>query len=92
MATQDFLFALEFSNEGAPAELLEDVARQVLRHAGCAPDATPALMAAVEKAVSPDGEGLRRCDVRFRLQNSTLQIHVSSNGGPVWQTAIPIPD
>ncbi len=95
MASQEFFFALEFSSQGAPLGLVEDLASQVLRYVGCtvdsAPDLTDALGRATSKGTDGTAGGQRRCDVQFRAHSGTLEILVSSNGGRIWQETIAIP-
>jgi hypothetical protein len=88
----EFFFALEFSSQGAPSGLVEDLASQVLRYVGCAPACTPELTRALERATAAgSASGERRCDVQFRVRRGTLEILVSSNGGRIWQETITIP-
>ena len=84
-------FTLEFSSQGAPVRLLEELAGQVFRFAGCAAVPTDELRAALAKATA-DGTfgGARRCDVQLRANNHTLEILVSANGGRIWQTSCAI--
>ena len=92
MGSHDFIFALEFSSQGVPASLVEDLAANVFRHVGCAPEHAEALTEALEQAAGNGSfGGDLRCDVQFRARNGTLEVLVSSNGGRVWQTEILIP-
>ena len=88
MAAHDFFFALEFSSQGAPSALIEELAANVFRHVGCAAERAEGLRQAIEQAAEAPGEGVRRCDVQFRAGNGKLDVLVSSNGGRVWQTSI----
>ena len=90
MPTKPFYFALEFSSQGASAELLGDLATHVLEYVGSSPSAVPELTESLQKAVAQEGVADRRCDVQFRLQPGKLEIVVSANGGRVWQTALPV--
>ena len=94
MGSHDFFFALEFSSQGAPASLVEDLAANVFRHVGCAPSPIEGLSEALAKATAKTSgsTGERRCDVQFRAHKGTLEVLVTSNGGRVWQTEILIPD
>jgi hypothetical protein len=84
-----FFFALEFSSQGVPANLLGDLAAQVLRHVGVAKAGVADAIRSLEEAVAKGSSGAR-CDVRFQMQPGKLEIVVSSNGGRVWQTSVPI--
>ena len=92
MGSPDFFFALEFSSQGAPASLVEDLAANVFRHVGCDPAHAEGLSDALERAVATGAlGGDRRCEVQFSARNGTLEVLISSNGGRVWQTEILIP-
>lgn len=91
MASDEFLFALEFSSQGVPAWLVEDLAGQVFRYVHCAEPDVSGLTVALEQAVARGATGQARCDVQFRAQHGTLEVLVSSNGGRVWQTSLTIP-
>jgi hypothetical protein len=92
VASHEFFFALEFSSQGAPPGLVEDLASQVLRYVGYAGTSVPALTQALEQATSTGtAGGQRRCDVQFRAHDGKLEILVSSNGGRIWQETIATP-
>lgn len=91
MSPHDFYFALEFSSQGIPAALVEDLAAHVFRYAHCGEAAMPGLTDAIEQAVANTAAGGHsRCDLQFRAQNGTLEILVLSNGGRIWQTKLAI--
>jgi len=92
VAGHDFVFALEFSSQGAPVALLHELVGYVLSYVGCAAADLPELTAALERAVAAGSVGQRRCDVQFRVNHPTLEIVVTANGGRVWQTSRSIPD
>lgn len=89
MASHSFLFALEFSSQGVPGDLLGDLATHVLAHVGTSKDRLPELARLLQKAASQGAAG-SRCDVRFQAQPGRLEIVVSSNGGRLWQATVPI--
>lgn len=92
MAGQDFFFSLEFSSQGAPVALLEQLTAQLLSHVGVAAAELPELSDALKKAVDEGSMGgKRRCDVQFRAQGSRLEIVVTANGGRIWQTTRALP-
>ena len=91
MVPPEFFFSLEFSSQGVPAGLLDDLAGQVLGHVGCAERQLPGLADALRDAVTKGSAGERRCDVQFRVNGRTLEVVVSANGGRVWQTSRAIP-
>ena len=88
-AANPFFFALEFSSQGVPLTLLSDLAAHVLEHVGASPELLPKLVEALQDAVSKGTAGARS-DVRFQAQPGRLEVVVSSNGGRVWQTSVPI--
>jgi hypothetical protein len=91
VAAKSFFFALEFSSQGVPAQLLADLAAHVLEHVNAPKTELPGLAASLQKAVADEAaQGARRCDVQFKAQPTRLEIVVLSNGGRVWQTAIPL--
>jgi hypothetical protein len=95
----DIFFSLEFSSQGAPAALLEQLSSQLLTHVGVKAGDLPELASALQKAVAAGSAALRpspggvqpRCDVQFRVTGSKLEIVVTANGGRVWQTERRIP-
>jgi hypothetical protein len=90
VAAQQFFFTLEFSSQGVSASLLGDLTAQVLEHVGST-NPPPELIDSLQKAVAKGSAGAdSRCDVQFRAQPGTLEIVVSSNGGRVWQTSLPV--
>jgi hypothetical protein len=92
VAPHDFYFALEFSSQGAPASLVEELAAQVFRYVGASMDAVTGLDEAFEQAAAAEpSAGQRRCDVQFRARDGMLEILVTSNGGRIWQHAVVIP-
>jgi hypothetical protein len=92
VAPPEFFFALEFSSQGAPASLVEDLATHVFKYVGCPDLEADGLTDALEKAVDNGGaHGHRRCDVQFRVSNGALEVLVSSNGGRIWQKSLTIP-
>jgi len=85
-------FSLEFSSQGVPVPLLEELAGQVLRHVGGATQPSDELTAALAKATASGGfGGSARCDIQLRVHNQTLDILVSANGGRIWQGTCAIP-
>ena len=92
MPAAPIAFALEFSSQGVPVPLLEQLAGQVLKYAGCADAPVEGLAAALEQATAGGGfGGAARCDVQLRARNGAVEILVSANGGRVWQTSCTIP-
>jgi hypothetical protein len=85
-------FALEFSSQGAPVALLEELAAHVLRHAGCTTMPGAALTDALTRAAAAGTYGgAPRCDVQFRARHQQMEILVSAGGGRIWQTSCALP-
>ncbi|MQA30502.1 MAG: hypothetical protein GEU82_11805 [Luteitalea sp.] len=91
MPGQPFYFALQFSSHDVSVALLDDLAAQVLRHAGCRPHDVPDLDGALAMAATT-AAGSRRCDVQFAIRDGALEIVVSSNGGRLFRASHPISD
>jgi hypothetical protein len=87
----EFFFALEFSSQGAPAPFLEELAANLLLYVGCSREHVPELTQALKEALTAGARGERRCDVRFSVRDSTLEILVTSTSGLVWETSLPVP-
>ncbi len=84
-------FAIEFSSQGAPVSLLEELTANVLRYAGCRSLPGVELTDALTRAAAGGAFGARRCDVQFRARNQQVEILISSGGGRIWQTSCAIP-
>ena len=92
MSDQDFFFALDVSGDPADDQMLADVARTVLGHAGYANSAIDALSGELRAALADRvADGKRRCEVRFRSEGGQLEIVVSGAGRAEWRTTWPLP-
>jgi hypothetical protein len=92
MSSPEFFFALEFSSQGAPASLVEDLAVNVFRHVGAGAEHAEGLTQALKDATERGAiGGDRRCDIQFRARKGVLEVLVTSNAGRVWQTEILLP-
>jgi hypothetical protein len=85
VAAADFAFALSLSGYAHDSEMLIDVLKMVLGHAGYSGDTLERLVKQVS-AVRPDG---KPCAVRFEAQGGELQI-VVSQAGRDWRTTCPL--
>src|SRR4029079_4541092 len=82
MGSHDFFFALEFSSQGAPASLVEDLAANVFRHVGAAPEHAEGLTQALQDATARGAiGGDRRCDIQLPARNGHLQELVTPDRG-----------
>lgn len=83
---------MEFSSQGVPVPLLEELAGQVFRFVGCTAVPTQELTTALTNATTGRAfGGAPRCDLQLRAHNHTLEILVSANGGRIWQASCAIP-
>ena len=85
MAADDFAFALTLPGHAHDSEMLTDVLRTVLGHAGYAGDTLERLVKQVS-GVRLDGSA---CAVRFEGRGGELQI-VVSQAGREWRTTCPL--
>ena len=85
MAADDFAFALTLSGHAHDSEMLTDVLRTVLGHAGYAGDTLERLVKQVN-AVRADGTPGA---IRFQAQGGELEI-VISQAGREWRTTCPL--
>ena len=85
MAADDFAFALTLSGHAHDSEMLTDVLRTVLGHAGYAGDTLERLVKQVN-AVRADGKAGA---IRFQAQGGELEI-VISQAGREWRTTCPL--
>jgi hypothetical protein len=91
VAPPEFFFTLEFSSQGTPTPLVQELSDQVCRFVGC-PEASLAKMSeALDRATAATAVGPRRCDVQFRAHGGKLDVLVTANAGRVWQETIVIP-
>jgi hypothetical protein len=86
-ADDDFAFALTLPGHAQDTEMLIDLLRTVLAHAGYAGDTLERLVRQVSsvRAVSP----LAPCGVRFQARGGELEI-VVSQAGRDWRTSCPV--
>ena len=88
MAAHDFAFSLTLSGHAHDCDMLADVLRTVLGHAGYAGDTLERLVKQVS-GVRAAGLPALSCDVRFQARGGELQI-VVSQAGREWRTTCPL--
>ena len=92
MADREFMFALDLSDRAPFDEMLDDVARHVLRHVGYGGEMTADLVALLRAALSHRrAPGPDQCRVQFTAHAGELDIVVSDVGGREWRTRRPLP-
>ena len=85
MAADDFAFALTLSGHARDSEMLTDVLRTVLGHAGYAGETLERLVKQVTAVRAAGTPGA----IRFEARGGELQIMVSQ-AGREWRTACPL--
>jgi hypothetical protein len=90
VADQDFVFALDLSDEPHFDRMLQDLAAVVLRYVGYDAAITAALTRDVRAALTA-GAAEGRCDVRFGVSDRTLRIRVAFAGGHVREITHDLP-
>ena len=92
MADHEFMFALDLSDRANFDEMLDDVARNVLRHVGYGGEITGDLVALLRAALADRrGPGPDQCRVQFTAHAGELDIVVSGVDGREWRTRRPLP-
>jgi len=88
----DFLFALDLSDEKHFDRMLQDLARVVLRYAGFDAASVDAVTGEVHAALAAGAAaGDAHCDVRFQVGRGALRISVAFAGGRSWELARTLP-
>ena len=90
MSASEFLFEITLSGETPDHQMLTDIMRAVLGHAGVKAGDIDRLLGELRAQhwASPPGPG---CRLRLERQGDELQIVVSQQGRE-WRTACAIPD
>ena len=88
MAAHDFAFVINLPGHPHDAEMLNDVLRTVLAHAGYAGDTLERLVKQVTRARASASEAGPSA-VRFEAHGGELQI-VVSHAGRDWRTTCPV--
>jgi hypothetical protein len=92
VAGNDFVFALELSDEAHFDGMLSDLTSAVLSHVGYSPPAIDELRGALRNALAAGySGGNSRCDVCFAASSGELLISIAYSGGAEWRTVRPLP-
>jgi hypothetical protein len=87
----EFSFAIELSGAAGSRDMLSELVSRMLGHVGCACEAIPGIVDALQKAVVRARLGGRiPCSVRFTAHAGELTIDVSSGARSVWNLSQPI--
>ena len=88
MADHEFFFAIELSGRPASLDMLRELASRVLGQVGRGGNAVPALVDALETAVTRTAAmGASTCLLQFVAHDGRLDVAVSCDGGPPWRTS-----
>ena len=89
-AVPEFLFAITLSGEAPDHQMLTDIMRAVLGHAGVKGDAIDRLLQELvaRQWASPPGPG---CNLQLQANGAEVVVVVSEQGRE-WRTACPITD
>jgi len=88
---QQFFFQIELTGRPDSNDMIRDLASRVLGQSGCGADTVPAILSALQTAVARTiAVGASTCRLKFVVHHGRLDIAVSSEGGPPWQTSHPL--
>lgn len=91
MPGPEFMFAMQFPEEGRFEEMLKDLTTSVLRHAGYTGGAAAALTAEISAGVANGCRPGSACDVEFRAHAGELVLVVSQGGRRIFRTSRRLP-
>jgi hypothetical protein len=91
VADHHFFFQIELTGRPDSNDMLRELVSRVLDQSGCGQDTVPAILSALQTAVSRTiASGASTCRLKFIVHDGRLDIAVSSEGGPPWQTSHPL--
>lgn len=91
MADHEFFFSIELTGRPDSNDMLRELASHVLAQCGCGAEMVPAVASALQTAVARTiAAGESSCRLRFVAHDGRLDIAVSSDDGPPWQTTHPL--
>lgn len=86
-----FFFQIELTGRPDSNDMLRELASHVLGQCGCGDEAAPAILSALHTAVARTmAAGVSTCRLKFVVHGDRLDIAVSSEGGPPWQSSHPL--
>lgn len=91
MADLEFVFTVHLSADGRFDDMLRDLAKTVLRHAGCAESSILPIADETTSEVAAHCAGRSGCDVRFRAHGGAIHIDVTQGGRSVFHTSRRLP-
>jgi hypothetical protein len=91
VADHQFFFQIELTGRPDSNDMLRELASHVLGQSGCAEETVPAILSALQTAVARTiDSGASTCRLKFVVREGRLDIAVSSEGGPPWQSTHPL--
>jgi hypothetical protein len=91
VADHEFFFIIELTGRPESHDMLRELASHVLAQCGCGSETTPAVLSALQTAVArTSAAGSSSCRLKFVAHDGRLDIAVSSDSGPPWQTSHPL--
>jgi hypothetical protein len=91
VADHQFFFQIELTGRPDSHDMIRDLASHVLGQSGCGEESGPAILSALQTAVARTiASGASTCRLKFVVHDGRLDIAVSSEGGPPWQTSHPL--
>ena len=91
MAASEFTFTVHLSECDRSDDMLSDLARTVLRHAGYSTDAIAAMAEELKRGIAGHGR-TSNCDVAFRTLGGELEIVVSQGGRRLFRASRQLPE
>jgi hypothetical protein len=91
VADLQFFFQIELTGSPESNDMIRELASHVLGQSGCGDESVPAILSALQTAVARTmASGASTCRLKFVVHDGRLDIAVSSEGGPPWQTSHPL--
>jgi hypothetical protein len=91
VADHEFYFQIELTGRPESNDMLRELASHVLSQCGCSKETVPAVLSALQTAVArTTASGSSGCRLKFVAHDGRLDIAVSSEDGPPWQTSHPL--
>jgi hypothetical protein len=91
VADHQFFLLIELTGRPDSTDMLRELASHVLGQCGCGDDMAPAILSALQTAVARTiAAGADTCRLKFVAHDGRLDIAVSSDDGPPWQTSHPL--
>jgi hypothetical protein len=91
VADHEFFFQIDLTGRPDSNDMVRELASHVLAQCGCRNETVTALLGALQTAVGrTTAAGGTTFRLKFVAHDDRLDIAVSSDGGPPWQTSHPL--